>query len=104
MADRIALALNCCQPQIDFITQTLAKEPFFTFDQEFKKENYRNLGLKITVKETGSLVLDPNVTHPFVRVHIVDLKTSKYLAKKNPSLPGCYNRESVSLMDKSGNF
>lgn len=32
--------------------------------------------------ETGILAMDPNVLHPFVRIHIIDLKTKKYLKKK----------------------
>jgi len=42
------------------------------------------LGLKIGVKESGYLQLDPCVVHPFVRVHVVDMLTGKYLAKSNP--------------------
>ena len=44
-------------------------------------------------------MLDPNMIHPFVRVHIMDMNTCKYLAKKNPSAPGSYYNESCSLMD-----
>ena len=29
----------------------------------------------------SNLELDPNVVHPFVRVHIVDLKTGTYIKK-----------------------
>jgi hypothetical protein len=76
----------------------------FTFDEEFKEPHHKNLALKIKVKETGSLLLDPNVTHPFVRIHIIDMMTCKYLAKADPNLPGTYNREAASLLDCKGNF
>lgn len=62
------------------------------------------MALKIKVKESGSLLLDPNVTHPFVRIHIIDMRTCKYLAKTDPNLPGSYNREAASLLDSKGNF
>ena len=60
-----------------------------------------DVALKIAVKETGSLLLDPNMIHPFVRVHIIDMKTSKYLAKKQSNMPGIYNKESVQVIDGS---
>jgi hypothetical protein len=78
--------------------------PLFKFEDEFHEPRHRNLALKLKVKETGSLLLDPNVTHPFVRVHIIDTLTCKYLAKSKPDLPGVYNREACFLMDKKGNF
>ena len=48
------------------------------------------------------MLLDPNVTHPFVKVHIVDLRTCKYLAKSNSQRPGSYNLESAGLIDQKG--
>jgi hypothetical protein len=36
------------------------------------------------------------VLHPFVRIHIVDMETKKYLAKEKPHLPGVANIEHVS--------
>jgi hypothetical protein len=78
-----------------------------SFEDEFNKDatqHVKHLGIKLKVKETGSLLLDPNVTHPFVRVHIVDMNTSMYLAKDVPTRQGVCNKESVSLMDKDGKF
>ena len=46
--------------------------------------------------------LDPCIVHPFVRVHIIDMETGKYLAKKAPSLPGISNKESCGLIDSEG--
>ena len=66
----------------------------FTFEEEFKQE-YKDLALKLNIKETGSLLLDPNVLHPFVRMHIIDLKTWKPLAKQSREQPGVANLESV---------
>ena len=58
--------------------------------------------MKITVKETGYLQLDPAVIHPFVRVHIIDMKTGKYLAKSDPEQPGVTNKESITLFNSEG--
>ena len=50
--------------------------------------------------------MDQNVLHPFVRIHIVDMNTNKYLAKDKPKVPGVSNIENCSLfkmeLDKEG--
>ena len=44
--------------------------------------------------------------HPFVRIHIVDMNTNKYLAKDKPGVPGVANIENCSFfkmdIDKDG--
>jgi hypothetical protein len=57
--------------------------------------------LKLKIIETGSLVLDSNMIHPFVKVHVVNLDTCKYLAKENGSRPGVANIESSCFMDSA---
>lgn len=81
----------------------MERPELFSYEEEFKEPHHQNLALKLKVKETGSLLLDPNVTHPFVKVHIVDMRTCKYLGK-DPKLPGVSNREAASLLDNQGNF
>lgn len=102
MGDRFALWMNCCK-RAETPAQILQNIPvMLTFEEEFKESYQQELGLKIGVKETGYLQLDPCIVHPFVRVHIIDLKTGKYLAKKDPLQPGVANKESVSLIDSEG--
>ena len=60
------------------------------------------MALKIKVNETGYLQLDPNIVHPFCRVHIMDMRTGKYLAKREGAMPGVANKEAVSLIDSEG--
>ena len=48
--------------------------------------------------------LDPCIVHPFVRVHICDMETGKYLAKSQPGKPGISNKESCALIDSEGNI
>ena len=80
------------------------KTPLFKFEDEFNEPHHGNLCLKIRVKETGSLLLDPHVTHPFVKMHIVDTNTCKWMAKSQSDLPGSYNRESCQLLNSKGEF
>ena len=102
LGDRFAMGLNCCAAKGDAIEQQ--KTPLFTFEEEFNEPHHKNLALKIKIKETGSLKLDPHVTHPFVRLHVVDTNTCKYMAKSDAKLPGSYNRESCQVMDTTGQF
>ena len=53
----------------------------FTFKEEFKQDFQQELAFKVGIEETGYLQLDPCCVHPFCRVHIMDMKTGKYLAK-----------------------
>ena len=55
--------------------------PLFKFEEQFREDKFNKMALKIKINETGSLILDPNMLHPFVRIHIIDMDTYKYLAK-----------------------
>ena len=57
----------------------------------------KELALRLVVSGTGILEMDQNVLHPFVRVHIIDLNTNKYLAKSNKEMPGIANLESCNF-------
>jgi hypothetical protein len=75
--------------------------PLFKYEEQYKDEKYHKMAMKIKICETGSLVLDQHVVHPFVRVSIVDMDTYKYLAKSDPLKPGVTNKESVSFIDNT---
>jgi len=60
--------------------------------------------MKLKICETGSLLLDHHLIHPFVRVHIVDMETYKYLAKRDVRTPGVANLESAAFMDHGKNY
>lgn len=62
------------------------------------------MACKLKICETGSLVLDHFMIHPFVRVHIIDMNTYKYLAKSDLRQPGVYNKESAGFIDSSKHF
>ena len=94
----------CCKK--DALKEFTDKTPFFEFNDVFPRQEA--LGLKLQVKETGSLVLDPDMVHPFVRIHIIDASTGMYLQKLAPPhgyehkgeelqyAPGIYNREACA--------
>lgn len=62
------------------------------------------MGLAVKILETGSLILDPNMIHPFVRIHVIDMNTNKYLAKSKPLAPGIANKESAAFLDCNKNY
>ncbi len=53
------------------------------------------MAMSIKINQTGSLLLDPDMIHPFVKIHVVDMDTYKYLAKQDPLKPGVANKESA---------
>ncbi len=70
--------------------------------QTFPREKYEDKIMKLAVNCTGLLELDDKTVHPFVRAHIVDIRTGKYLAKRNPSQPAVTNRESAAVIQYAG--
>lgn len=74
------------------------------FEEEYGELMNKSIAIKLSIKESGTLQLDPNVTHPFVKVHIVDINTCKYLAKTNPDQPGVSNLEHTALLNSKGEF
>jgi jouberin len=69
-----------------------AEESHKLFENEEDKTNK----IEIKITKSGPLSMDKFILHPFVRVHIVDLKTYKYLAKQDPRTPGVFNQEHAS--------
>ena len=53
---------------------------------QFKAEN-EGKTLKLKIEESSSLEPNPNIIHPFVRVHFIDEKTGQ-LIQKNPDVSG----------------
>lgn len=77
--------------------------PLFKFDEQFNTMIEGVNGVKLKIHETGSLVLDHHMVHPFVRVHIVNLETCKYLQKETRTNPVIANKETADFMD-AGKF
>jgi hypothetical protein len=110
LKDRIMKSISCCGNKEDWIPYLLKQPPKLTLSQLPKLETDKSfsqpredMALKIKIKSTGSLDLDEHVLHPFVRVHVIDMSTQKYLAKEE-NVPCMQTRESVSLVDAGKNF
>jgi len=88
--------------------QPAGSRSLFSFEDYFKDsadepQKAADRALKLIIKGTGILEMDENILHPFVRVHIVDLTTKKYLAKGKREDPGVANRESCSFFQVDDN-
>ena len=96
---------RCCKKPWATADKIAQSEPFFDSINDYFPKNEdgrplydaKELALRLEVNGTGILEMDQNVLHPFVRVHIVDLKTSKYLQKSNKDTPGVANKESCNF-------
>jgi jouberin len=104
LGDRISLALCGCGNNLTPVQIMKNLPPLFKFEEQFKNEKYSKSALKLKILETGSLVLDHHMIHPFVRVHIVDMETYKYLAKSDARKPGVANLESAAFLDSSKHY
>ena len=87
----------CCKTPYKTAAEIRDTAPMFTFEDMFPGHKNKKLALKLDIHGTGILEMDQHVLHPFVRVHIVDLRTNKYLAKVAKDQPGVANRESCSF-------
>ena len=105
LSDRIKMGLNFMRDKkktaIDELKQ---KQTLFKLDdvlesfEEEKKQKIPDCGLKLTVHGTGILEMDQYVLHPFVRIHVIDIGTKKYLAKNGKSsVPGVAQNEHISF-------
>eukprot|EP01022_Parablepharisma_sp_SALTPOND_P016979 TRINITY_DN2616_c4_g1_i1.p2 TRINITY_DN2616_c4_g1~~TRINITY_DN2616_c4_g1_i1.p2 ORF type:complete len:610 (+),score=76.17 TRINITY_DN2616_c4_g1_i1:2030-3859(+) len=67
----------------------------------FSKDKHEDKIMKLAINCTGLLELDDKVIHPFVKVHILDISTGKYLAKANPGVQAVSNKENVTVIQHS---
>jgi len=67
-------------------------QPYKPFDSPNESQHK----IEIKINKSGPLDLDQFILHPFVKVHIIDLNTYKYLAKRDPIVPGVFNNETMS--------
>lgn len=98
LSDKIKLGLNCLKPKKSGLELIKDNKFLFSFNDmypEAAKQN--NYALKLSVNQTGILEMDQHVLHPFVRIHVVDMNTNKYLAKSDITQPGVTNLESVNF-------
>ena len=98
LGDKMKLALNCFKPKKNGLELIKDNSTLFQFNEMYPEAaQQNNYALKLNVNSTGILEMDQYVLHPFVRVHVVDLNTNKYLAKSDVTQPGVANKESVNF-------
>ena len=81
---------------IQMMKQDLPEHPFD--DEGFERKK-----IEIKILKSGSLILNQYILHPFVRVHIVDLETYKYLAKTDSLKAGVFNNETAAYYNSFKN-
>ena len=82
MGERISTWLTGCFREdsfVDSIDALQMKHPHH-IKEEYRKR-FENRIVKIKVIETSRLELNPNVMHPFVRIHILDKDKGCYLKR-----------------------
>lgn len=81
------------------IKQIQNRAHLFEFDEMFpdQKLDSQKYAIKLNVRGTGILEIDQYVLHPFVRIHVIDMDTHKYLRKTDNLNPGVTNKESCSF-------
>ncbi len=55
----------------------------------------------LKIIESSNLELDPNVMHPFVKVHLVDINTGNYIRKKTHNKPAISFFERISYFERT---
>ena len=105
--DRIKASVFRCAIRDTPIQKMKAAPPLIKFENVFfdysDRAKYQRQAMELKIFQTGSMVLDSNMIHPFVRVHVVNLKTCKYLAKEDFAAPGTFNIESAQFIDRGHN-
>jgi len=98
--DRLRNAMRriCCSCFSSAFTSKTEEMKAMKPMNRFPKEKHENKLAKLTINCTGLLELDDKVIHPFVKVHIIDASTGKYLAKMNPSQNSVTYKESAAVM------
>lgn len=64
---------------------------------------YRNKSVYLKIHDTNGLELDPNVMHPFVRVHFMDISTNMYM-KKSGARNVVANSEQVGYLSNNTEY
>jgi hypothetical protein len=59
--------------------------------------------MQLSINCTGLLELDANMLHPFIRIHVMDITTGKYLAKRNPEAPAISSKEAATKIRYESN-
>lgn len=87
---------GCGKFEYSFVDSLLKQNIIFS---EQEKEDLKYKCALINILESSNLELDPNVMHPFVKMHLVDISSGNYIRKtKNRPILSYY--ESLTHFNK----
>jgi len=92
------MKFNCSRPfksYVDYIG-TIENEQ----EKAFEDESLNRKCAYINVMHSSNLELDPNVMHPFIKIHIVDMRTGNYI-QKSMVRPAVAHYESITTFMKN---
>lgn len=78
---------RCCGSQDHFVSRgfssTVMKAETGEITEKMRMilDQFHERVVYLKIHDTGGLELDPNLIHPFVRIHVIDLNTDSYKAK-----------------------
>ena len=77
-----------CQKRLTFVDELLKVDPKYKANPPVNMQLLTEKIAEFQIIESSHLEMDPNVIHPFVKIHIVDIKTGAYLKKSmlNPAV------------------
>jgi len=95
ISDRFLYSFFC-----GYRCQTADKSRKFLVDEIIENKcmlderiDFRDKYLSLKILKTGSFDIEPCIIHPYVKVSIMNLKTAKYLQKKNFEVPAILQTE-----------
>ena len=103
LSDRLNVStknLITCKPRFTYVDQ-LKTSPHFPTKEEISK--LQGHILKLTIQETSQLELDPNIMHPFVKMHFVNMNSGQYL-QKHILKPIMSPEERITRIDGAQNY
>lgn len=89
-----------CKPKSTYVDYIDTEKPI-TMQSEIDK--LRNQAVRINILETSQLELDRYVIHPFVKLHVVDIHTGRYLSKSDQKCVVGLN-EGITTMNAQKSF
>lgn len=93
------MGLLTCKSKQTFVDSITTAKPA---PNQKELSEAKNKVFKITINETSQLELDPNLMHPFVKMHIVDLQSGNYVQKSGQKSVVTLD-EKITLIDNKMN-
>ena len=89
---------NCSRPFKSYVDYMVPIEN--EGEKAFDDESLKRKCAYMNIMHSSNLELDPNVMHPFVKIHIVDMRTGNYI-QKSMVKPAVTHYESITTFMKN---